>query len=244
MLVRVLCVAVAGEVEPEAAAIGLAVRDLGESRRSCVRELNHHDRLAGRRVKVLPRSLELEIAAVQLRRPRRVVPDQVVGVARGLHVIDAGTDDLADPALEHDGVGGSAEHRPRLCGNREAVGVDRRAQEIRLEVVELEQTGLGRQLDSALRVGRVVFVEPDDDAIAFLRHVSVDPSLIEPRVDDRDRSLEVGVRDGAALAALGAQRHLGAFGGAQAACGCRRDDDDGEDAEEESIHRSCTKTAT
>jgi hypothetical protein len=82
----------------------------------------------------------------------------------------------------------------RAGRDRPAAGVDRRADEICFEVVELEHSSPRRELDGAFHMGRATPVELDDHESSALRlHRRLDSRTLEPIREDRDGMIEIGV---------------------------------------------------
>ena len=98
--VAVVALAAADRVEEQPPALRDVARDLLEGVGAVVGEVHQDDRLARRRVEVLPRALEVEILTRHLGDVGRREAEEVIRVRRRLELGDARADDLARPTLD------------------------------------------------------------------------------------------------------------------------------------------------
>ena len=100
-----VALAAADRVEEQPAALRHVARDALERLGALVREVHQDDRLAGRRVEVLPRAVEVQVAPRHLGNLGRRVAEEVVRVRRRVELADARADHFAAAALDDHGVG-------------------------------------------------------------------------------------------------------------------------------------------
>ena len=116
--VAVVALAAADRVEEEPPALRDVARDLLERVRAVVGEVHQDDRLARRRVEVLPRALEIQVLTGHLRDVGRREAEEVVRVRRRLELGHARAHDLAGATLDDDRLGRHGEELVTLRAAR------------------------------------------------------------------------------------------------------------------------------